>query len=251
MRRTLLGLAALLALLAVLAPPARGALVCETRAAAVALVRAACALDAACRFTVDAPPDALGGWDALLGASGAAIVAADNATALADEVRAIMWPTAPAWRPWPLVAYAVAGAPTHACAALVAPGVLETLAPPPELLLALYVLDVHQALLAEERRCSDVNEAPLYDPLSGNVTCACAPDTTCHAPAVDTTAALIVVMTVAAAAMVAAGALYVVIASAHQLRLQHRALKRERERGDTGGEERLLTISPAKGAFPL
>lgn len=220
----------LLLLLLMAAGSARGAasIVCESRAAAVALVTDACALDAACRFTVDVPPPGgAAGWDALL-VDQAFLVAADDAPLppAAQDPRVLLWPDAPAWRAdWPLLAYASAGPANTNCGAL---GAALASAPLPYALLeALHVLQVQQSMLARERLCRDTDEVPLHDPATGNMTCVCAPDKDCRPPGFDVDAGLLWALGIAGAVLEALAFLYVVVTAALLLRRLHRLLKHD------------------------
>jgi hypothetical protein len=209
------------------------AFICETRAAAVTLAQSVCALDAECRFAVNVPPpggDA--GWDVLL-TQQARVLAADDAPpppATPDDPRALLWPTAPAWRPWPLLAWSSTLAATHNCTALAAN---LTAAPLPlELYVLLYVLDVHQARMSITRGCSDANEVAIFDPSDPTrMICECAPDKECHAPSFDVDTGLLWAIAIGAAILVAAVALYIIVASAIQLRSLHKMQKREHKAG--------------------
>jgi hypothetical protein len=171
----------LLLVVSVFLGPAASApgLVCESRAAAVALGAAAAGLDAAVRFAVDLPPPGgPAGWDTLL-VEQAFLVAADDAPPPPDalNVRALLWPTAPLWRPWPLVAWASAGPATANCAALVAAG-LDTTVLPNELYAFLHALNVYETSVAATKLCPDASTVPAWTS-SGNLTCVCAPDKDC------------------------------------------------------------------------
>ena len=159
-------------------------LVCESRAAAVALVQAAAAHDARLRFVVDLPPPGgSAGWDVLL-VDHAQLVAADDATTLpatGQDVYALQWATAPAWRPaWPLVAWAVTLPPTLACAALAAdtPALVGAPLPLP-LERALDALYTYETMLSRARLCPDTTQFPQYDAATDTITCDCLPDMDC------------------------------------------------------------------------
>lgn len=210
------------------APPS---FICETRAAGVALAQALCALDAECRFAVNVPPpggDA--GWDTLL-VQQARLLAADTALpppATPDDVRALLWPTVPAWRPWPLLAWADAFPATHNCTAL-ALALPTSVAPlPAELYVLLYTLDVFQARMALTRGCNDANEVPIFDPADPTrMTCECAPDKECRAPGFDVDTGLLWAIAVGAGILVLAAVLYLVVAGALQQRRLHKLEKHQ------------------------
>lgn len=217
----------LLLLLAVMgvraAPPT---FICESRAAAVALAQAVCALDAECRFAVNVPPPGgAAGWDWLL-TQDARLLAADDAPlppATPDDPRALMWPTAPAWRPWPLLAWSSSLPANQACAALATTVGSAPLAP--ELYVLLYALDVHQARLSLTRGCDDANQQAIFDPVTGNVTCECAPDKECRAPGFDVDTGLLWAIAIGAGILVLVAMLYLIISSALQTKRLHKLEK--------------------------
>jgi hypothetical protein len=222
--RGVLGVLVLVAL--VLVARVHAAFICESRAAAVALAQAVCALDAECRWAVNVPPPGgAAGWDTLL-TQQARLLAADDALpppATPDDPRALLWPTAPAWRPWPLLAWSSTYPANVACAALAATVGTGPLAP--ELYVLLYALDVHQARLALTRGCDDANQLAIFDPVTGNVTCECAPDKECRAPGFDVDTGLLWAIAIGAGILVMGATLYLIVASALQTRRMHKLEK--------------------------